>query len=105
MQDAEEQHPDDAVVDLEGSDAGLTDEADSEDDAEPIADLFQYSNMPVDGQQGVICLKRALNNILYVYAGCNSAASPATFDAAARTLNQRLLEVEEVPPEQYADKQ
>ena len=51
MQDAEEQHPDDAVVDLEGSDAGLTDEADSEEDAEPIADLFQYSNMHVEGQQ------------------------------------------------------
>jgi len=113
VQDAEEQHPTDAVAveELAGSDAEESgaavseDGEDSEESAEPLALGWGASNIPVEMQDGVQCLKHSLNNILYAYGGGDSIASSAMFEEAARALNAKLRDVEHIPPEEFAGRE
>jgi hypothetical protein len=106
LQDENEKHPDDAVNGPEGSAAEDSNDGDdsaaSEEDSADGA--LVPSHFPVEFQDGVLCLKHSLNNVLYAYAGGAKIATTEQFGQAAADLNAHLGQVENVPPERFGDR-
>ena len=114
MQDQHEQHPEDADVQLDSVDAedsAEEDEASSEEaasgDEERRAELPPpvVTNIPLELQEGVQCLKHALNNVLLAWGGGNITASEEHFEEAAASLNEHLLRVEHIPAEAFGNRE
>ena len=47
----------------------------------------------------------SLNNILLAFAGGSHKATEKTFDEAAKALNEKLRSVENVPPEEFKNRE
>jgi len=103
LQEAKEQNEDDAEDNLEGSDAAPEAE-DSVDEKDKDEDSLVPSNIPVESEEGVLCLKHALTNILLAYAVGNRSATTEQFEEAAAALKRKYRSVLNIAADQFGNR-